>query len=710
MSNIKNGKIRIELKSDLCAGSGYSYAGIVDSDSCYDEHGLPYIPGRRLRGCLRETAEQLLYAKYDAGKIEELFGKTGEDFGSSLKIGNAHIEKASEISRDICFAQKQNRPEFSTQEILGRFSHIVGQTRMEEGVAEKGSLRYTRVVNQKSPIGGENLVFEADVCFEEEHEEILRDTICATRHLGLKRNRGLGNVKMTLEKAETENGGNKAVDLFRVEDLGKGLCRINFAVENMQPLMISASSEDESENYIPGQQVLGTLAGRYLKSGKNPEDQEFKDLFLNGMVRYSNLYPYDGESVYYPAPDYLNRLKKTKEYVFTLKPAPVAPGNQPKKLKGKFVAISDDKTIRVAEVEKDVAYHHSHRNVHDTENGEEGILYSLEVIRENQMFAGSITAPIEKKETICGLLQNGDLYFGKSKAAQYGKCRLVPIEIGKGEEGEKDLTGDVLVTFLSDTILYDNAGNPTVFKDDVIGIVGEELRIKGASESEEYMSGITTGLVTGYLGVWNLRKPAVPVIKAGSFLVFKTGEHLAKGIHGIGGRQLEGYGQVCVDEAKGYTYNAPKLQASRMAACKENAAIKEETKRLVLPIIYDRWLERKINEAIGDKKLQVSNTAAGRMTLMLKESLAEKSGNSEDAFAEFEKRVGSIKSDGTKEEGKRLLKKANEFMNSADDQELQDALRACGVVNSAEKEREKKQRWGRYLMAILTDRKYQGRD
>ena len=52
----KKAKIKITLKSDLCAGSGYSYAGIIDSDICYSKNGIPYIPARRIKGCLREAA------------------------------------------------------------------------------------------------------------------------------------------------------------------------------------------------------------------------------------------------------------------------------------------------------------------------------------------------------------------------------------------------------------------------------------------------------------------------------------------------------------------------------------------------------------------------------------------------------------------------------------------------------------------------------
>ena len=64
----------ITLKSDLCAGSGYSYAGIVDSDVCYDSYGFPYIAARRLKGCLREAAELIGFTKEEIGKIQSSYG------------------------------------------------------------------------------------------------------------------------------------------------------------------------------------------------------------------------------------------------------------------------------------------------------------------------------------------------------------------------------------------------------------------------------------------------------------------------------------------------------------------------------------------------------------------------------------------------------------------------------------------------------------
>ena len=97
-------KLEITLKSDLCVGSGYSYAGIIDSDVCYDDCGLPYIPAKRLKGCMREAAELIGISEHE---IERLFGKGGEHaFNensekvlSGLILSNAYIMDYEKIKK-----------------------------------------------------------------------------------------------------------------------------------------------------------------------------------------------------------------------------------------------------------------------------------------------------------------------------------------------------------------------------------------------------------------------------------------------------------------------------------------------------------------------------------------------------------------------------------------------------------------------------------
>ena len=53
-------KIWIELLSDLCVSTGESYNSYIDTDVVYDDYGMPYIPGKRIKGCIREAALELV--------------------------------------------------------------------------------------------------------------------------------------------------------------------------------------------------------------------------------------------------------------------------------------------------------------------------------------------------------------------------------------------------------------------------------------------------------------------------------------------------------------------------------------------------------------------------------------------------------------------------------------------------------------------------
>ena len=49
---------------------------MVDMDVVYDENGLPYIPAKRIKGCIREAAlEMMEFGLIEREKYEKIFGK-----------------------------------------------------------------------------------------------------------------------------------------------------------------------------------------------------------------------------------------------------------------------------------------------------------------------------------------------------------------------------------------------------------------------------------------------------------------------------------------------------------------------------------------------------------------------------------------------------------------------------------------------------------
>lgn len=184
--------IRITLHSDLCAGNGESRGNAVDTDIVLTAAGLPRIPARRLKGCLRAAAGELAALGDEAAAYTaELFGdKVGRQ--GCLWVGDAALPQEAAFTAWL----KQNPAWADHSRVEQLYTDVRGQTRLKDGVADDGSLRFTRVLGQYDPLDKTKaLVFEAPVRLENASPEavrLLEHCCAATRHMGTHRNRGPG--------------------------------------------------------------------------------------------------------------------------------------------------------------------------------------------------------------------------------------------------------------------------------------------------------------------------------------------------------------------------------------------------------------------------------------------------------------------------------------------------------------------------------------
>jgi hypothetical protein len=699
----------ITLKSDLCAGSGYSYAGIVDSDVCYDSYGFPYIAARRLKGCLREAAELIGVTKEEIGKI---FGQGGEEKVSGIYIDNAYIENYEELRRDCEKLDKQYCKYITRQNILSQFTSVKAQTKIEKsGTAKDNSLRFTRTVNHYSPLDPKKeMCFRAQVEMPEERErdeaereknleetvDKLKKIAKALRNIGMNRNRGLGSVKCSLEgpvvekRQDSEDGKNTdsgRPDLENIEiSVDEKEYILRYSVRNISPLILSTTNDFKTEKYISGRSVLGFFAGAYLRSaGKSADSEDFKNIFLRNQVKFGALYPAeiirDNESrivrkdIYYPAPAYISQLKKTKKYVNVTKEVPEKErecedlgldpsyasenGNRPRRLKGKFVSIreeSDGKNvIMVKEPETDIVYHHTKKS--KKQNAADGnLLYTSEVLREQQIFAGEIRGEGKYIKEIVNLLKGNTLRFGKSKSAQYGTCVLEGgLEVVCAEEEKKTHTykkGSLILAVLESDAVFVNLNGYTVRCDEVREQIRKSLKIEekevpseADDEKAQPYSEIKAGILTGYYGKWNLHRPSVPVVKAGSTFEFALAQDLvtAEDVLWTGENNGEGFGRLQIirngiyngksnkDDSNKSGLNKDDLNFCIAEGKKEESNSKRQKKpetaaELFRKIIIDEarevLLREGVNTDLQKRQLQFDNPAAlGRIMLMLAESM-----------------------------------------------------------------------------------------
>lgn len=709
--------LKIQLCSDLCVGSGFAYAGIIDSDVSYNKNGIPYISGRRIKGCMREAAKLIGISKQE---ISSIFGDRGNGGVVGITIGNAFPEDYQVINNTISNI-KQNNEELAEylnqQNILNLYTTIKAQTEIgKDGVAVDGSLRFIRTIQQYNPLEyGKPLVFETQITYEytggeDKIKAPLSVIVKATRNMGLNRNRGLGSVRLELsdEKTEKIEELKKLIENQKDEqgEKDKKYKKISYVICNEQPLLMSGSQDAVSDSYISGASVLGALAGEYLKYA-NIENAIFRDLFLTGDTKFSNLTlakkmvktKEEGNKkinsdeewrIYYPAPLYINRLKKTKKLVNIAinssktqnymeqktqndtedKEYNIEGGNLPKKLKTQYIAFVDGK-YDVAEVEKTIMYHHSKYGM--TREGEQGLLYSLEAIEEGQYFAGDIIVEEKYCELIKKLLYIAKLRFGKSKSAQYGLCRLEDSfdeELSSSSESEKNnkvvnqntktvmakkrfSQGEkVMVTLLSDSVFINEAGIYTVNYNEVKTAIANRLGITYQKDNSQ--SFLQTKVLTGFQTTWNLKKQDVPAIQAGSAFCYTLAEDWVINEEYVGERNIEGLGKCRVDSLSQAKYRVEELK-TKDSSKTENAQEIENTKetelnsieKIIRLILIEKLYIHMKEKAFSSGELDITSAALGRLALMLMEVENEEKADGFSRYIALLKRIYSIKTPDT---------------------------------------------------------------
>ncbi len=193
-------QVAFTLKSDAVFGSASRSSTLVDTEVQYDDTGCPYLPGRTLKGVLREECANILFAlslnnshtRWVTPAIR-LFGVPGmHDKESILKINDANLSAAvRKLISDAVRAEIVTR-----NEVLTAMTSIRKQTRVDDvtGAAKDKSLRSIRTIIRE-------ISFYSRFQFTEKPEDddlgLLYACVHALRRIGTNRNRGMGELSMT---------------------------------------------------------------------------------------------------------------------------------------------------------------------------------------------------------------------------------------------------------------------------------------------------------------------------------------------------------------------------------------------------------------------------------------------------------------------------------------------------------------------------------
>ena len=639
---MKQSNIIIRLKSDLCVASGEGFSSGIDVDVCSDGHGLPVIPGRRLKGCLREAARFIGVSSEDCDK---LFGVPGANEPGNVTVSNATLLHYEGLE-DACKGADPKR-------VLARFTSVRAQTKLEDGVAEDNTLRFTRVVNRiiskdssslcvgLSNAEGNELEFRAVVEYRDKDDGDLLAVVCkALRAIGLGRNRGLGAVTCRLihdSQLQNERANKDVTALMPNGVSDDEVCSVDYVVKLLDPIMLVQQNGDESTDYVPGSSVLGFFASRLASHS------EFENLFLKDRVRFSNLYPmHDGKRTY-PAFGIIAKVKGGDKDGSLTTMLTEVPGSSLKPLKAGFV---DASTFAPVSTPMEIVYHHSTGNGRDDAESE---LYTQRCLSAGQELSGRIEGPAWLIRPLLDVMGERFLRFGRSKSAQYSRCELMvdktSISVVGDVEGDVKVWDGACVWLLDSDVLLINertaCWSPTY--EDLAAALGV-----GKNEIDEVHTYLRFKTVSGYNAKWNQKKPHVRALAAGSCLAFRATGYRSPSVRWVGARNGEGFGRLILMRADGIA-----LAASHQECTTYEESGEEQVRMKAIEDV------RALRGSFGEGRV-FNSSFIGRLALMLDDA---KSSSQEKAacIADFYARVKSVKKESKREAVLSALPAENAF-------------------------------------------------
>ena len=552
---MKKYNITIELLSDLCVSDGGVYNSLLDTDVCYDRYGIPYIPAKRIRGCLRECALELKDWGADID-ISKLFGDKGDaKSAASLRIGNAYLQGYEEL-RDLADKYKTSVV-MHPQNVLSVFTYVRMQTSIDQetGIADDASLRSMRVIDK-------GLRFTASVEVKEEYAAQLSDCCNILRHMGIARTRGYGEVSVRLEEC-TKKERNKETEHVAYKE---GTTRLEYEIKLEEPMICKSLNGEEANtlDYIEGSKVLGMI------SQLLPE--EYLTFMEKGKIRCSNAYISNGGVRYTEAPAYLFSIKNNKKILVDKRYENSAEksikegleNEQKNQIRHCYYTENGNK-INLADVVTEKRYHHRRpkdksigRAVSGADNDAD--FYQMDSIAEGQVFSGFVEGSAEQIKEIYELLTNaGSRYMGYSRTSEYGKVQIRVTGMDKADGGSVVNTKKFAVRLISPAIVYSDkamaATDPEELKKEICKVLGIPQDIKTVNFLR-YTS------VGGYNTTWNKRKPIISAFDKGTAIYMELQSEIALPADGrlwIGERTTEGYGEckieIMTDEADKYVCN-----------------------------------------------------------------------------------------------------------------------------------------------------------
>lgn len=190
-------KYKIVFHTDWHCGSGLAAGADLDALVVKDKKGMPFIPGKTIKGLIREAIEEigLFSGTLNSNEFIKTFGNSldrNADTSLSEKSGNQEFMKRGEtFFTNAVLSDSEYETIVSNNATRFMYRSISSTAIGEDGIAIAHSLRKTQVVVPCTLYGE---IKNADGMVNE-----IREALRYVKRLGQHRNRGFGRCTMIVE-------------------------------------------------------------------------------------------------------------------------------------------------------------------------------------------------------------------------------------------------------------------------------------------------------------------------------------------------------------------------------------------------------------------------------------------------------------------------------------------------------------------------------
>ena len=382
-------------------------------------------------------------------------------------------------------------------------------------------------------------------------------------------------------------------------------------------------------DFIPGSTIRGMVIGRYARQHTaEAADAAFRRLFLDGSVRFLNVYPQaaTGQRTL-PLPLSWRVEKDTTDPICDFAVEPQQDGRQWQQVGSSFCLLWESEDDGCKAELYNPAWHvgiHTAREDRQKVTKGESTVFRYEALAPEQAFCGAILADQDDDlEILKQWLPEGEIVsLGGSHLAGYGQVCLEQVEIREDwQEYEPigDDTDRIIVTLLSDALVRDpRTGAYVATLEPVLGCAHERAFVRVRT-------------VGGFNRKWNLPLPQTQAIQAGSVFVYPADVHLLERLRGlqlsgIGERRAEGFGRIAVNwhrTAQITLREKPQPSRPLPFTLKNNTSI--PLARQMAERMLRQQLDQALIAAIGGLRIQnpPSNAQLSRLRSVARQALAK---------------------------------------------------------------------------------------